>query len=102
MDQRNQMTNPNIDETTIPQTQAIPFFNKTQIIDKLKRYTREQLHNTKMKQYLQAKYKWADSTFNNINWKVHKQSIGKGHTAKPRIVTLKAVHGWRPTKTDYS
>ena len=92
---RLQNTN-NLHEEILPSNRATLFYNNEIINTKVYDHLQNNMSNLSLRKYLQTKYDWTDSTFQDVNWNALKcalQSLPLTH----RISLIKLTHNWSAT-----
>jgi hypothetical protein len=93
---------PEAPPTARTKTQLIPAIDKTYILVNRRRITtdyqsriRHQATTINADQYMQEKYTWNDSTFNNICWEAHGQALQHLRGRRQKTI-IQFIHQWLP------
>ena len=85
-----------LSELSFPSTKATILYNNSIINTKVFDHLQNKTSNTTLRTYLEEKYGWSDSTFQDINWSAHQGALLSMPTPL-RITTIKIIHNWGAT-----
>ena len=85
-----------LSELSFPSNKATILYNNAIINTKVFDHLQNKTSNTTLRKYLQNKYGWSDSTFQDINWSAHRGALLSMPTPL-RITTIKIIHNWGAT-----